>query len=110
MIRPDCFRVESQHMNIHLYKVSQNVLLAERAGINLKQAATYKIVATLPVRGSELQYRVKGEHERFERVVEESQITATVPLAVAGDPEPKAARGPARRGGSSHPLRRGASR
>ncbi|MFI4996168.1 MAG: hypothetical protein ACHQAQ_10345 [Hyphomicrobiales bacterium] len=73
-------------MNIHLYKISQNVLLAEHAGINLKLAATYKIVATLPERESELQYRVKGDHERFERVVGEYQITAIEePLAMAGN-------------------------
>ncbi|MFI5014852.1 MAG: hypothetical protein ACHQAY_21155 [Hyphomicrobiales bacterium] len=68
-------------MTAHLYKVSQNVALADSAGINLKPFATYKIVATRPMRGTELQYRVKGEHERFERVVDEFQIKALEPSA-----------------------------
>jgi hypothetical protein len=66
----------------HLYKVGQNVSLAEGAGVNLKPFATYKIVATRPERGTEPRYRVKGDHEPFERVVEEFQITALVPPAL----------------------------
>jgi len=82
-------------MNTHLYKIDQNVLLADRAGANLKQAAVYRIVATLPARDAGPQYRVKGEHERFERMVEESQITAvalTEPPATADDGAPASAR------------------
>jgi hypothetical protein len=63
-------------MTAHLYKVSQHVTLNDSAGINLKPLAAYTITAILPARGSDLQYRVKGEHERFERVVAEHNIAA----------------------------------
>ena len=63
-------------MATHLYKVNQNVALTDGAGIKLDPTAVYTIVAMLPERGSELQYRVKGEHERFERVVAEFQIAS----------------------------------
>jgi hypothetical protein len=61
-------------MTAHRYKVSQNVTLNDGAGIRLKPLAIYCITAILP--GSEPQYRVKGEHERFERVVDEHHMVA----------------------------------
>jgi len=96
-------------MKPHSYKVDQDVLLAERAGTNLKQAATYKIVAALPARETEPQYRVKGEHERFERMVEESQIRPVGRVAPAMAPEPKAQPNPRRPIESADKGGRGAS-
>ena len=70
-------------MTEHRYNVDQTVALADSAGLNLKQAGAYRITAILPERGSDLQYRVKGEHELFERVVSEHQITAPARPPVA---------------------------
>jgi hypothetical protein len=61
-------------MTLHIYQVGETVALAPHAGLNLTPFATYKIARTLPEVGTELQYRVKGDHERFERVVGEAQI------------------------------------
>jgi hypothetical protein len=70
-------------MTDHRYKVSQNVLLNDSAGIRLKPLAVYTITAILPGRDSELQYRVKGDHERFERVVDEHNIAALLQPSAA---------------------------
>jgi hypothetical protein len=66
-------------MSSHLYQVGQTVRLAAHAGPNLEPSATYKIAMTLPEVGTEPQYRVKGDHERFERVVREFQIVSLDP-------------------------------
>ena len=70
-------------MTAHRYKVSQNVTLNDGAGIRLKPLAIYCITAILPGRDSEPQYRVKGEHERFERVVDEHHIVAILQTSSA---------------------------
>jgi len=49
------------------------------AGPNLKPRATYKIARRLPEIGAELQYRVKGDHEHFERVVRQYEIVSLEP-------------------------------
>jgi len=74
-------------MSDHLYEIGQNVSLASGAGILLKPFATYKIVAALPARDEELQYRVKSEQEPFERVVGEFQIIALPPQPRAAQAE-----------------------
>jgi hypothetical protein len=66
-------------MTLHVYQVGETVALAEHAGLNMTPSATYKIAKALPALGAELQYRVKGDHERFERVVRETQIIALQP-------------------------------
>jgi hypothetical protein len=66
-------------MSSHLYQVGQTVRLAAHAAPNLEPSATYKIAMTLPEVGTELQYRVKGDHERFERVVRQFQILSLDP-------------------------------
>jgi len=64
-------------MSDHLYRLNQNISLSASAGTNLKPMAVYKIVAILPAYGDELQYRVKGDNEPFERMVGEHQIIAS---------------------------------
>jgi hypothetical protein len=84
-------------MSDHLYKLNQSIALSAGAGINLKPLAVYKIVAILPPRGDELQYRVKSDDEPYERVVGEFQIIAAeAPAMAAPLPEPKRARTNAR--------------
>ncbi|SDR30476.1 hypothetical protein SAMN05444161_2703 [Rhizobiales bacterium GAS191] len=82
-------------MSDHLYRLNQNISLSAGAGINLKPMAVYKIVAILPARGDELQYRVKSDDEPYERVVGEFQIIASEAPAAPPPPlvaEPKRAR------------------
>jgi hypothetical protein len=66
-------------MTLHIYKVGEMVGLAERAGVNTTPLARYKIAQIMPAVGTQLQYRVKGDHERFERVVREGDIIALQP-------------------------------
>ena len=66
-------------MTLHLYQVGQTVGLAAHAGSNLKPRATYRIAKILPEVGTELQYRIKGDHEHFERVVRQYQIVSLEP-------------------------------
>jgi hypothetical protein len=66
-------------MTLHVYQVGETVASAPHAGVNLTPFATYKVARTLPELGTELQYRVKGDHERFERVVGEAQIISRRP-------------------------------
>jgi hypothetical protein len=63
-------------MSSYLYHVGETVGLAAHAGPNLKPHATYKIARRLPEVGTELQYRIKGDHENFERVVRQYQIVS----------------------------------
>jgi hypothetical protein len=84
-------------MSDHLYKLNQSISLSAGAGINLKPFATYKIVAILPARGDELQYRVKSEDEPYERVVGEFQIIAAeTPAPALETPKPKRPKSEAR--------------
>jgi hypothetical protein len=78
-------------MTLHVYQVGETVALAPHAGVGLTPSATYKIARTLPELGTELQYRVKGDHERFERVVGEAQIIILQPSPSRAD-ERRAAR------------------
>ncbi|MFI5011093.1 MAG: hypothetical protein ACHQAY_01975 [Hyphomicrobiales bacterium] len=101
-------------MNDHLYKIGQDISLASGAGILLKPFAIYKIVARLPARDQELQYRVKSEQEPFERVVDEYQITAIPPQppavrAATPDGRLGAARVPKERVGRARGTRRSLS-
>jgi hypothetical protein len=63
-------------MTLHLYQLGEIVALAGHAGLNTTPSARYKVAGRLPALGTDLQYRVKGDHERFERVVREDQIIA----------------------------------
>jgi hypothetical protein len=75
-------------MTLHMYQVGEIVGLAAHAGLNTTPAGRYKIARTLPALGTELQYRVKGDHESFERVVREAQIIALPPSRLVPD-EPR---------------------
>jgi len=80
-------------MTGHRYQVSQSVFLAESAGHHLKPLAAYRITAVCPPGGAGLQYRVKGDHEAFERIVSEFQITGVEPPALATQGEVGTKRG-----------------
>jgi hypothetical protein len=58
----------------HLYGIGEKVFLTDRTWTGAKVGSTYLILATLPDKNGEPQYRVKNEEERFERVVAEYEI------------------------------------
>jgi hypothetical protein len=61
-------------MNKHKFKIGQLVYFDVPPTLG---AATgvYYITAQLPAEGGEFQYRIKSEHEAFERVAQEDQLT-----------------------------------
>ena len=62
----------------HLYAVGDAVMCELLHGLN--GSAACSIVKQLPPLGTQLQYRIKYNDEKFERVVLEGQLT---PMAVA---------------------------
>jgi hypothetical protein len=57
----------------HLYRSGQTVRLS-RSPYRSSSAGDYKIIRQLPSNGGELEYRIKGLHEPYERVVRESEL------------------------------------
>jgi len=58
----------------HRFRVGQTVQLVEGRRYVTTSAIGYKVVQQLPESGGERSYRIKSAHERFERVVIESQL------------------------------------
>lgn len=57
----------------HTFKVGQRVTM-DRSKIFSSAPGAYVIVAALPESGGRLQYRIKSELEKYERVAEQSQL------------------------------------
>ncbi|PLX33454.1 MAG: hypothetical protein C0605_16345 [Hyphomicrobiales bacterium] len=58
-------------MSFHRYAIGQPVRLISRFGLSLKTAEIFRITGTLPKQGDTLQYRIRNEEERHERVATE---------------------------------------
>lgn len=68
----------------HIFKVGQTVRLKDGFFIvPSKLPDTYRITATLPPRGNVLQYRIRSDDERHERVTTEDSLEP-VKLSPAG--------------------------
>jgi hypothetical protein len=61
-------------MTKHIYTVGQHVSFDGRAGTSFKRAGVFTITKLLPPVGTELQYRIKNEHEGHERVAIEHEL------------------------------------
>lgn len=59
----------------HKFKVGQDVNYAQKHAA--ASSRSYKVVRRLPPEQGELTYRIKSPAELFERVVRESEITAS---------------------------------
>jgi len=57
----------------HAYKIGQQVTM-DRSKLISSAPGTYVIIAALPESGGRLQYRIKSELEKHERVAEQSQL------------------------------------
>lgn len=67
----------------HMFAIGQSVQLKDGFRIFPSNSAeTYRITATLPPRGDMLQYRIRNEDERHERVTTEDALEA---VRVSGD-------------------------
>jgi hypothetical protein len=59
---------------MHKFKPGQIVRVLPSRSPNAPTPSTYEIVRALPSEGA-LQYRIKGLHEEFQRVVDEALLT-----------------------------------
>ena len=61
---------------LHRYKVGQRVNYAAGPSRNQFTSARYTVTRVLPRVGNTLSYRIKGDDEAYERVVEEATLEA----------------------------------
>ena len=66
-------------MTKHIYLIGQSVRLGARAGISLDPTEIYTVTALLPPVGEDLQYRIRNEREKHERVAVEHQMRIVEP-------------------------------
>jgi hypothetical protein len=86
----------------HRFAVGEVVRLTSRIGDWLKTDEVYRITGTLPARDNSLQYRIRSDNERYERVaIEDSlELVRTEPIIVETPvvaPPPAAPAKPVRR-------------
>lgn len=68
----------------HLFAVGQAVRLRGSFGAFSKTAEIYRVTGTLPPRGESLQYRIRNDDERYERVATQDSLEP-VSLSRSGD-------------------------
>jgi hypothetical protein len=69
---------------MHLFAVGQTVRLKRGFGTSSNLGDIYRITSTLPPVGRSLQYRIRNDDERYERVVTEDNLEQ-VRLPAPGD-------------------------
>jgi len=68
----------------HLYALGQSVRLKGSFSTFPKSTEIYHVTGRLPARGDSLQYRIRGDSERYERVTTEDSLE---PVPVPPDDE-----------------------
>ena len=71
-----CAIQQGTRMPEYKFHIGQTVYLRPAVARNVPGGA-YEIVARLPEREGEFQYRIKGMNEAHERVVRESELTSS---------------------------------
>ena len=61
-------------MAAHLYSIGQEVRLKSRIGMSPTAAEIYRVTARLPAVQNSLQYRIRNDEERHERVATEDSL------------------------------------
>jgi len=67
-------RVERTQPEAHVFKVGQRVRLKSRFGAGVKAPEYYRVTATMPPVGGELQYRIRSDEERHDRVATQDNL------------------------------------
>lgn len=62
----------------HLFEIGQLVRLKGGFGQALNASDIYRVTATLPPRGNSLQYRIRNDEERYERVATQDSLEQVV--------------------------------
>jgi hypothetical protein len=60
----------------HLFAIGQSVRLKGGFAKLIMPTDVYRITATLPPRGTSLQYRIRCDEERYDRVMAEDELEA----------------------------------
>jgi len=68
----------------HLFAVGQSVRLKKHPGEDTRTAEIYRITGTLPAQGNSLQYRIRSDQERHDRVVTEDNLEPLRPTGSGG--------------------------
>ncbi|WP_047458199.1 hypothetical protein [Rhizobium rhizogenes] len=69
----------------HIFAIGQVVWIKKAPGTAApKFRSTYRITATLPLRGFALQYRIRNDDEPHERVMAEDQLEAVLASSGGG--------------------------
>ncbi|MDX8440630.1 hypothetical protein [Mesorhizobium australafricanum] len=88
MITTRSGRLNSRHVSrepaIHRYALGQSVRLKASFNTVPQSGEIYQITGRLPARGDSLQYRIRSETERYERMATEDNIE---PVRVSRDDE-----------------------
>ncbi|QND51670.1 hypothetical protein HB779_06970 [Phyllobacterium sp. 628] len=60
----------------HRFTVGQKVRMKNWAGSTMKSVAIFEVLATLPASGGSLQYRIRDNDEKHERIATEDNLEA----------------------------------
>ena len=60
--------------HVHRFAVGRIVRIGRGFAARNAAAGSYKVVAQLPERDGELQYRIKSEREPYQRIINEHEI------------------------------------
>jgi hypothetical protein len=66
-------------MGTHRFSVGQTARLVQSV-INRGKSIPCEILQIMPFDGTCFQYRIRGEHERFERIAQEHELAEITPL------------------------------
>ena len=69
-------RYKTPDIPSHRFAVGQKVRMKGWGGNKVKSTATFEIMATLPAAGGALQYRVRDNDEKHERIATEDNLEA----------------------------------
>lgn len=62
-------------MALHKFKIGQSVNFAPGRRSMIASSREYKVVRLLPAENGQLQYRIKGIAETFERIATEAELS-----------------------------------
>lgn len=69
-------RYKAPDTPVHRFAIGQKVRIKGWGGNKVKSTATYCIMATLPASGGSLQYRMRDDAEKHERIATEDNLEA----------------------------------
>ncbi|WP_163269348.1 hypothetical protein [Chelativorans alearense] len=72
-------------MSSHRFAIGQHVRMSNRFSLSPDTAKIYHITATLPARDNSLQYRIRNDDERHDRVTTEDSLEEIKVQQASGD-------------------------